>query len=90
VSKQVHLTISGLVQGVFFRASASQRARGLKLAGFVRNLSDGKVEIVAVGEEEALNKMIDWSHKGPLGAYVDHIEIQWSEPTGTFDRFQIR
>ena len=90
VNKQVRLIISGVVQGVLFRASASRAARFLKLNGFVCNLPNGNVEILAEGEEEALKKMINWSRQGPPGARVDHIEITWGEAMGRFDQFQIR
>ena len=59
MNKQVHLRISGRVQGVFFRASATHIARGLEIGGFVRNLTDGSVELIGEGEEEALNRLID-------------------------------
>lgn len=88
--KQVHLIISGVVQGVLFRSSALQIARSLKLTGFVHNLSNGSVEVVAAGHEEFLNRMIDWCRRGPPGARVEHVEINWQEPTQAFDRFQIR
>ena len=90
VNQQVHLIISGVVQGVLFRAGASRAAYALKLNGFVRNLSNGNVEVLAEGDEEALQKLIDWCRKGPLGARVDHIEMTWGEAKGQFDQFQIR
>ncbi len=90
MKKQVHLIISGIVQGVFFRASVSQVARSLKLTGFVRNLSNGSVEVVAAGEEEFLNRMIDWCRKGPPGARVEQVEVNWKETTQAFEHFQIR
>ena len=90
MKKQVHLIISGVVQGVFFRASVSQVARLLKLTGFVRNLSNGNVEVVAAGEEELINRMIDWCRKGPPGARVEHVEVNWKEIPQVFEHFQIR
>ena len=90
MKKQVHLIISGVVQGVFFRASVSQVARLLKLTGFVRNLSNGNVEVVAAGEEGLINRMIDWCRKGPPGAQVEHVEVNWKEAAQVFEHFQIR
>ena len=90
VKKQVHLIISGMVQGVFFRASASGIARSLKLNGFIRNLSNGNVEVCVEGEEEALKKMLEWCRKGPPGARVEHVEIQRSESADRFEGFQVR
>lgn len=79
-----------MVQGVFFRASAAQIARKLNLSGFVRNLSNGDVEVTAEGEEEMLKKMIEWCRQGPPGARVQNIEIEWNEPTHRFINFQTR
>lgn len=87
MKKQVHLLILGRVQGVFFRASASHAARNLRINGFVRNLSDGSVELVGEGEEEALKRLIDWCRKGPPGAYVNRVETEWKEPTDEFNGF---
>ena len=89
MKKRVHLVISGIVQGVFFRASAAHTARMLGLTGLIRNLSNGCVEVVAEGEERMLEKMVEWCHKGPSGARVEHVEIEWSEAAGQFMRFQI-
>ena len=88
--KQIHLLVSGLVQGVFFRASASYEARRLNLVGFAGNLPNGAVEVVAEGEEEALRKMADWCRKGPIGARVESVEISWNETTGQFNDFRTR
>ena len=90
MNKQVHLVISGVVQGVLFRTSASSAARSLKLNGYVRNLSNGDVEVVAEGEESALQKMIEWCRRGPAGARVDHIEIEWKEATNRLNCFEVR
>lgn len=90
MKKQVHLVISGRVQGVFFRASASFCARKLGLTGFARNLSNGDVELVAEGDEAQLKKMMAWSRQGPPGAQVDHVTAEWSEATGSYAAFSIR
>lgn len=88
--KRVHLYVSGRVQGVFFRAHTRDLARSLGLSGFVRNLPDGRVEIVAEGEEEALRKLITFAHQGPPLAQVTSVEEHWEEPTGQFSGFSIR
>ena len=90
MNKKVHLIISGRVQGVFFRASASRVARGLKINGFVRNLAGGNVELVGEGEEEALKRLADWCRKGPPGAQVTGVELDWQEPTGEVSGFNVR
>jgi len=75
---------------VFFRAHTRDLARSLGLTGFVRNLPDGRVEIVAEGEEDALRRLISFAHQGPPLAQVTSVEEGWEEPTGQFSDFSIR
>jgi acylphosphatase len=65
--------VSGKVQGVFFRASARNEAMRLGLHGHARNLSDGSVEVVATGSDEALRELEQWLRKGPPSARVDEV-----------------
>lgn len=65
--------VSGLVQGVFFRASTQARALALGVAGHARNLADGRVEVVASGTPEALAELEAWLHEGPPAARVDAV-----------------
>jgi len=88
--KRIHLIIRGVVQGVFFRASAQRQAVSLKLAGFVRNMPDGSVEIIAEGKERKLIDFIDWCKIGPPSAKVDGMSTSWSEATGSYSDFRIR
>ncbi len=90
MTKQVHLNISGFVQGVFFRASTQNIARKLQVSGYVRNLSDESVEIVAEGEEAFLNRLIEWCRKGPPGARVNNVSVSWKDAEKRFDGFNIR
>ena len=90
MNKEVRLIISGVVQGVFYRASAQAQARKLSLTGFVRNLPEGTVELIAQGEEADLKRFIDWCSKGPSGARIDHIEVEWKELETKFNSFNIR
>jgi len=90
MKKRVHLFVAGRVQGVFFRAYTQARARELGLVGYVRNLPDGRVEIVAEGEEEALRKLVSFSHQGPPLAQVTGVKERWEPPTGEFADFEIR
>ena len=76
----VHIIVHGLVQGVFFRASAQARATELGLAGWVRNLSNGTVEIHAEGDKDALRHFIEWCQKGPPFAKVSQCELHWIDP----------
>ena len=86
----VHLYISGIVQGVFFRAHTQDVARSLDLTGWVRNLHDARVEVVTEGPKDKLEKLIQWCHKGPPGAAVDNVEIEWMDATNEFKDFEIR
>jgi acylphosphatase len=71
----VHVLISGLVQGVAFRAWTERRANALKLSGWVRNLPDGNVEAVLSGDTEAVEMMLAACRDGPPGARVTGVEI---------------
>lgn len=62
--------VSGLVQGVYFRASSQQMAIEYGLSGYAHNLADGEVEVLLCGEEENVNKMLDWLNTGPPQAKV--------------------
>lgn len=90
MKSRVRCIISGRVQGVFYRASAAEKARSLGLVGFVRNLSNGAVELVAEGERAFLERLIDWCRKGPPGAYIENIEVEWQDSRDEFTVFSIR
>lgn len=87
--KRAHLKISGRVQGVFYRATARDVAMNLNLKGWVKNLSDGGVEAVAEGDEENVEKFIEWCNQGPSGSKVQGVDAQIQEPTGEFKRFEV-
>lgn len=70
----VHAYVSGTVQGVFFRQSTRRRARELALLGWVRNLPDGRVELVAQGDDAAVDRLLDWLWYGPANAQVADVE----------------
>ena len=65
-----HIRITGTVQGVGYRAAFESEALTLQLAGWVRNRADGSVEAVIAGPQLAVERMIDWSRRGPVGAHV--------------------
>lgn len=87
---RVHLWLSGRVQGVVFRDSAREVAEELGVGGWVRNLPDGRVEVVIEGPPEDVGEMVDWCRHGPPGAYVQDVELQQEHPTGVPGDFQIR
>ena len=80
--------IRGTVQGVYFRASARNKARELGLTGWVRNVADGSVESLVTGSEQAVDQFTDWLWQGPEGATVAHVEAA-AEADMTFDGFEI-
>lgn len=75
----IHLTITGKVQGVFYRASAKKMAEQLGLTGWVRNTPDGNVELVASGPHGALQALIQWCRQGPKDARVADVLVQAQE-----------
>lgn len=76
------VVVSGRVQGVFFRDSCRRRAIELGVAGWVRNLPDGRVEAEAEGSPAAVTALVDWCRTGPSGARVTGAEVTDSSPTG--------
>jgi acylphosphatase len=86
---RAHVWISGRVQGVFFRAHTKELADELGLTGWVRNLSDGRVEAVFEGEEDAVKRAIEWCKRGPPLASVEKVEVRYEQPTGEFKDFRI-
>ena len=84
-----HITLSGRVQGVWFRKTTRQEATNLGLRGWVRNLPDGRVEAVAEGRRDAIEALISFCRHGPPLARVDEVAVDWREPTGEHDRFEI-
>lgn len=88
--KQFHALVKGRVQGVNFRYYTRSRARALGITGYVRNLPDGSVEVVARGSEPALQALLDWLHQGPPAARVREVQVTWQAPYGNFNDFEVR
>ncbi|MEE9256918.1 MAG: acylphosphatase [bacterium] len=88
--ERLHLLIRGRVQGVWYRASARERAVELGLTGWVRNGAGGEVELVAEGPPEALERLREWCREGPPLARVSGIERKAAAPTGEFMDFEVR
>jgi acylphosphatase len=74
--RSVRVTISGRVQGVFFRASCADLARELGLAGSVRNLRDGRLSATFQGPDDAVERMLAWCREGPPMAHVEVLEVE--------------
>jgi len=86
---RVRIVVRGRVQGVWFRESAKQAAQALELAGTVRNLSTGEVEIVAEGPRNRLEALAVWARRGPDMAHVEGIEVDYAEATGRLVEFRV-
>jgi len=84
-----HYSVTGRVQGVFYRASTRDEAQRLGLTGWVRNCFDGRVELLACGDSTALSQLERWLHQGPPLAQVDMVESIPAEAPG-LNRFEIR
>jgi acylphosphatase len=87
--KAVHVLIHGRVQGVWFRASTRDQAAIEGVNGWVRNTSDGSVEVHIEGDSDAVERLVVWCHNGPPGARVDRIDAEEILPQG-FKDFKIR
>ena len=80
--KRARARVRGHVQGVFFRSEARERARSLGVAGWVRNVPDGTVEAVFEGPAERVESLLQWCRRGPAGARVDEVAVEWEAPQG--------
>ena len=87
---RAHIFVSGRVQGVFFRVETRYEAMKRNVAGWVRNTSGGRVEAIFEGEREDVEKLIEFCKRGPSGARVTKIDVQWEEYSGEFKDFKIR
>lgn len=90
VKKRVHVFYAGRVQGVGFRLTAEELAQHLGVVGWVKNLRDGRVELVAEGEEATLERFLQAIRTGPMRNFIQQADVLWSLASETFDRFEIR
>ncbi len=88
--KRLRIIVTGRVQGVWFRQSTLEQAGQLGLHGWVRNLPDGAVEILAEGEEDRLQKLIGWCWNGPPLAKVTGVSVKEEPFVGDLTRFYIK
>ena len=88
--KRARILISGNVQGVSFRYHTQQKARSLGLVGYVRNLTDGRVEVVAEGDDRPLGDLLAFCKDGPSSASVSDVQVDHEKPTGQYTIFSIR
>ena len=86
---RAHVFVSGKVQGVYFRQNTKEAAARHNVAGWVRNLPDGRVEAIFEGDEANVNEVIEWCHVGPPKAKVDDVSVKFEKHTGEFADFSI-
>jgi len=89
MNKHFSISIGGKVQGVFFRASAREKAEELDVKGFVRNEPNGNVYIEAEADENTLQQFIEWCRQGPPRARVEKVDVKEGPLTG-FEIFEMR
>jgi acylphosphatase len=89
MKKHINIRVMGEVQGVFFRASAREKAVQLHINGLVRNEKDGSVYLEAEGEESDLSKFLEWCQRGPIHAKVDRCEVTEATLSG-YEGFHIQ
>jgi acylphosphatase len=86
---RAHIWVAGRVQGVFFRDHTRRWAVSLNLTGWVKNLRDGRVEVLAEGEKKDIDQLIKKLERGPDLAQVDRVDTEWNSFKGEFNDFQI-
>jgi acylphosphatase len=87
---RLHAIVEGRVQGVGYRDFVATHARRLHITGWVRNVADGRVELIGEGEDTALAHLVLMLEKGPALARVDEVTTTMSAPTGEFTDFRVR
>ncbi len=86
---RLHAIVDGTVQGVGFRAFVQETADRLQLTGWVRNLYDGRVEVLAEGPRSTLEALLEKLRTGPRMAYVSEVQKEWSAASGEFSAFRV-
>lgn len=88
--KRARIIITGLVTGVGFRSYTRNYAKEIGLKGYVKNLRDGTIEVVAEGYDKQFQTFLQLLRKGPLGAKVKNIDVDWQEPRNEFEGFEVK
>jgi len=86
---RARVIVEGRVQGVFFRHHTQEVASSLGVTGWVRNRRDGSVEAVFEGDQDCVDQIIQWCHRGPSGARVLKVYSTWENYTGEFEDFSV-
>lgn len=91
MAEQLHAVVHGRVQGVSFRYNTAQYVQRVGgITGWVRNLPDRTVEVLAEGERATLERLLAFLQQGPPGAHVTEVEYEWGAASGQYDSFDIR
>jgi len=88
--KCVHIFVTGRVQGVFFRQATRVVAIKNGVTGWVKNLDDGRVEILIEGDHKCVESVVEWCNFGPANSRVDNIEIGDEDYSGKFKNFEVK
>ena len=88
-NQRIRIIVTGKVQGVFFRQALKVMAKKNNVFGWVKNLKNGCVEAVLEGDEEKINRLVEWSHGGPDNARVEDVEIHNEKFSGEFKKFDV-
>lgn len=87
---QMHVLVTGIVQGVFFRVETEKTASDNNVTGWVKNLGDGSVEAVFEGAKDDVDKVVKWCHHGSDASFVANVEAKEQTPLSNFDKFEIK
>ena len=88
-NQRIRIFVTGKVQGVFFRQSLKVMAKKNDVSGWVKNLTDGRVEAVLEGNEEQIGRLLEWAHRGPANARVEDVEICNEKFSNEFSKFDV-
>jgi acylphosphatase len=88
-SKRVRIFVTGKVQGVYFRQTLKVMAKKNDVFGWVKNLKDGRVESILEGDEEKVDRLVEWAHGGPASARVEYVEVQNENFIAEFSKFDV-
>ena len=89
MNKRCHILISGKVQGVYYRAYAKTNAEKVRVTGYVKNMPDGRVEVVAEGDEFDVLSFIQFIRSGPPSSVIEGFDVEWLPASGEFKDFQV-
>jgi acylphosphatase len=86
---RAHVFVTGRVQGVSYRANTRDTAREAGVSGWVENLDDGRVEAVFEGDDESVERLVEWCHSGSPAADVESVDAEYGDPEG-LSEFEVR